>query len=45
MDGDSSSTYSFIIPNLTCGLLYFVRVTALNSAGEGPFITKDIWLG
>lgn len=24
LDGDSSSTYSYEIPNLTCGLQYFV---------------------
>lgn len=30
---------------LTCGLLYNVRVTALNSAGEGTHIVKNIHLG
>ena len=30
---------------LECGLLYIVRVTALNSAGEGDFVADSIHLG
>lgn len=44
-DGHTSSTYSFEIPSLTCGLLYFVQVSAKNSAGEGHTTHAQIWLG
>jgi hypothetical protein len=42
---NSSSTYAYEIPGLTCGLLYSVQVTAKNSAGEGSSITQNVWLG
>jgi hypothetical protein len=33
------------IQNLVCGRYYFVKVTAINTAGEGPHISEGIWLG
>ena len=44
-DLTSPSTYSLLIPSLTCGLFYTVKVTAVNVAGEGPWIQESIWLG
>ena len=31
--------------DLDCGLLYMVRVTALNVAGEGPYVASSVHLG
>ena len=39
------STYSYLITNLRCGLPHIVRVTATNSAGEGPYASESIYLG
>jgi len=39
------STYSFMIEGLVCGRLYFVKVAAINVAGEGPTNEQSIWLG
>ena len=39
------STYKFTTDSLSCGLQYFVRVTAINSAGEGASIEKHLWFG
>jgi hypothetical protein len=39
------STYRFDIENLTCGLNYFVQVSALNVAGEGSKLENKLWFG
>lgn len=39
------STYQFTIDSVSCGLQYFVRVTALNSAGEGASTERHLWFG
>lgn len=39
------STYQFKIDALTCGLNYFVKVSAINTAGEGAAISQSQWLG
>lgn len=40
------STYQFeITEDLVCGRQYFVQVTAMNVAGEGPYTEQSIWLG
>jgi hypothetical protein len=40
------STYQYTISQgLVCGRRYFVQVTALNVAGEGPYTEAAIWLG
>ena len=45
----SPSTQKYVIgledQSLECGLLYIVRVTALNSAGEGSHASDSIYLG
>lgn len=46
LDGaDQSSTYQHAIESLKCGLNYFVKVSALNTAGEGPTIEQSLWHG
>jgi len=42
------SVFSFMAGSekeLECGLLYNIRATAVNSAGEGIYITDQVWLG
>lgn len=40
------SSYSYLMTeDLDCGLLYMVRVTALNVAGEGPYVASSVHLG
>jgi hypothetical protein len=44
-EGNQASTYTYTITELTCGLLYHVKVTAKNVAGEGTWIMENVWLG
>lgn len=41
-----ASIYSYhATDSVECGLLYNVRITAVNTAGEGPYIQAHVWLG
>lgn len=35
---NQANTYQYTITGLQCGLPYSVKVTAVNSAGEGPSV-------
>ena len=41
-----SSIYSYKATDaIECGYLYNVRVSAINTAGEGAFIQEHVWVG
>lgn len=42
---NQANTYQYTITELECGLPYSVKVTAINSAGEGSSVVQSIYLG